>query len=72
MMQTKYCHLFTHSKECPYAKLECRLKHESFPLCKYRRNCSRTLCQFKQRAENIQKDCDNNKELTEDKDFDSW
>ena len=44
---------------------------ENAPLCKYNGNCFRTLCQFKHREENIQNDCDN-KELTEDEDFDSY
>ena len=69
--QTKFCHFFNNGKECPYSKLGCMFKHESAPLCKYQGNCFRTLCQFKHREEDIQNDCDN-KELTEDKDFDSY
>ena len=70
--KTKFCHYFNNGKECPYAKLGCMFKHESAPLCKSLPNCFRTLCQFKHTEETIQNECDDNKNITEEEEFNSY
>ena len=43
----KFCHFYNNGKDCPYEEIGCKFKHEAANNCKFDKNCSIKLCQFK-------------------------
>ena len=47
----KFCHYFNNDKDCSFETLDCMIKHQNAPQCKYDEKCLKTLCQFKHKEE---------------------
>ena len=43
----KYCHFYNNRKKCPYEENGCKYNHLNAGICKWEKNCTFILCQFK-------------------------
>ena len=46
------CHYFNNKEECPFEEIGCIFRHEQAKDCKFGKNCSIRLCQFKHNEQN--------------------
>ena len=52
-----FCHYFNNSKVCPFVNIGCMFRHADAPLCRFKSNCSKSLCQYKHTLVSLEK-CD--------------
>ena len=43
----KFCHFFNNKLPCPFDKIGCMFLHSISPVCKYKDDCSNSLCQYR-------------------------